>query len=491
MMQTKFAAGRKVVAAVVACVGVLLLLLPFVPPVDLPLVFLFAGRFHPLVLHFPIVLGLVALVTECIRYLFFRKTSVAITEWLLGLAVLSSWITVFAGYFLYASGEYSGDVIDRHFWSGAFAGAGLSAAFVLLMFQRITGRLYGAFIGVLLLTNGFIAYASHLGGTVTHGPDYLTEYWHLMKAKDDLNTTRTDDQLLLYADMVSPVLEARCVSCHNQQRAKGGLAMDGYARLFGAGDSNKPAIVAGSVVKSEAMSRIHLPLHDDEHMPPEGKSPLTTDEIALLTFWIGSGASDTARVANARGIDSIRQTLDRLAPELKKYELRRAATRSKDAAVAAALQQLQSTVGISVMRDSLQDEYRFVIRSMVPPHRITGESLREMAPYYPYFSRVSLPSSGIDDDLLYYLAQMTNVKNLYLQKNAIDGSGLIHLAKLPALEVLNISYTRLDDRHALDLLNFPALKKVYLFRTNVSGEVIKAIERYRPSLEILEEEGPY
>jgi uncharacterized membrane protein len=490
MTEIKLAARRKVVALVVVMAGAVLLVLPFTSPGGAPLIFLFLGRFHPLVLHFPIVLSLLALLVEVSRRFFFRRITVVATEVLLGAATVSSWVTIAAGYFLYASGEYSGDVILQHFWAGTLAGTGLSVALGLLLYYHTTGRLYGIFMGTLLLTNGAVAYASHLGGTVTHGQEYLVEYLHMMQAADP-QTARSDEELLLYADMVAPVLEARCVSCHNGQRAKGGLAMDGYSKLFGAGDSNRPAVVRGSLSKSEAIARMHLPLDDDEHMPPSGKSPLTTDELTLLKFWIAQGASDTARVWTVRGNDSMRVALDRLVPELRKYQLRTAVNRAKDAQAFDGLSLLAPSIGLQVSRDSLAEGTRLQLTTAMPPRLMTGEHMRELAPYYLYFSKVSLVSSGVEDDLLYYIAQMSNVRSLLLQKNAIDGSGLVYLSTMPGLEVLNLSFTRVDDRHALELLKFPTLKKVYLYRTNVSPDVIEAIKRYRPGLEILEEEGPY
>ncbi|MEJ1241807.1 c-type cytochrome domain-containing protein [Chryseolinea sp. T2] len=489
MTQTRFAAIRKWISIAVALVGVGLLVLPFTSLSKVPLLFLFVGRLHPLVLHFPIVASLLALGIEVSRLTVLKRLPIIFTEILVAIATVSSWITIGAGYFLYASGDYSGETIAQHFWAGTLSGTGLSIALSLLLYYHITGRLYAAFLATLALTNAAVAYASHLGGTVTHGQEYLVEYLDMMRAQDNY-VQRSESELLLYADMVSPVLESRCASCHNQQRAKGGLALDRYQQLFGAGDSNKPAIVPGSESRSEALIRIHLPLNDDEHMPPEGKSPLTADEIALLTYWIKSGASDTSRVWTARGVDTIRASLDRLAPELQKYQLRMAVSREKNASTYEQLISMAPALGLIISRDSLNDG-QLHLGSTVPPHRLTDESLHKLAPYYSEFSGLSLPSSGLEDDDLYYLAQMVNVKAMYLQKNALEGSGLIYLSKMPALETLNLSYTRLDDRHALELLKFPVLKKVYLFRTNVSADVIRAIRRNRPGLELLQEEGPY
>lgn len=73
----------------------------------------------------------------------------------------------------------------------------------------------------------------------------------------------------------------------------------------------------------------------------------------------------------------------------------------------------------------------------------------------------------------------------------VDGSGLIYLQQLKNLEVLNLSYTKTDDKAAIDLLKIPNLKKVYLFQTQVSRQVVEALQKNKPGLEIFLEEGPY
>ena len=44
--------------------AMLMLALPIMPAVEMPLILLFIGRFHPMFLHFPIVLIFMALVFE-------------------------------------------------------------------------------------------------------------------------------------------------------------------------------------------------------------------------------------------------------------------------------------------------------------------------------------------------------------------------------------------------------------------------------------------
>jgi len=155
------------------------------------------------------------------------------------------------------------------------------------------------------------------------------------------------------------------------------------------------------------------------------------------------------------------------------------------------LEEVANKLSISIELDSLSDENYFTLAMKFPPAPFSNDQFRELMPYFHVFSKVSLTSSGIDDDGLYYIGQMINLKQLYLQKTNLDGSGLIYLQNLPNLETLNLSFTKVDDKAAIDLLKIPNLRAVYLYRTNTSKEVVDALGKNRAGLKILMEEGPY
>ena len=53
------------------------------------------------------------------------------------------------------------------------------------------------------------------------------------------------------------------------------------------------------------LRRIHLPLEEKKHMPPQGKPQLTDDEIVILRHWIQKGADFKMRVAELPTNDSL------------------------------------------------------------------------------------------------------------------------------------------------------------------------------------------
>ncbi len=87
---------------------------------------------------------------------------------------------------------------------------------------------------------------------------------------------------------IQPLLEARCLECHQGGKAKGGLHLDARHTALKGGKSDGPSIVPGKAAESPLLKRI-LSNDEDEQMPPKGNR-LSSNEIKLLEQWINEGA---------------------------------------------------------------------------------------------------------------------------------------------------------------------------------------------------------
>ena len=87
---------------------------------------------------------------------------------------------------------------------------------------------------------------------------------------------------------VRPVLVEHCYKCHSDQgkNPKGGLRVDGRARLLAGGDGG-PAIVPGDPDKSPLIRAVRY-TDPDLLMPPKGKLPRAA--VADLEAWVKAGA---------------------------------------------------------------------------------------------------------------------------------------------------------------------------------------------------------
>ncbi|BCX49282.1 hypothetical protein HAHE_31900 [Haloferula helveola] len=88
---------------------------------------------------------------------------------------------------------------------------------------------------------------------------------------------------------IQPILESNCVRCHKEGKAKGNLRMETHAAMMEGGDEGF-TIVPGKPDESELILRTHLRPIDEGFMPDEGQA-LTSEQLALLTEWVRTGAN--------------------------------------------------------------------------------------------------------------------------------------------------------------------------------------------------------
>ncbi len=87
---------------------------------------------------------------------------------------------------------------------------------------------------------------------------------------------------------VQPILESRCLECHQGGKAKGDLHLDSRLTALKGGASGEPALVPGQPDHSQLLQRI-LSTDPDEQMPPKGPR-LSRQETDTLAAWIRGGA---------------------------------------------------------------------------------------------------------------------------------------------------------------------------------------------------------
>src|SRR5580658_10567083 len=122
-----------------------------------------AGRLHPVILHFPIVL-----IVAYTIYLWFRPSPFA--GQLLLWSAFAAVITALAGVFLSKEGSYEGSAIQWHKWLGT-----LTALILLLLYlskdSAIVSVTRQKWLAILPLIA--VLAAGHFGGDVTHGAGYV------------------------------------------------------------------------------------------------------------------------------------------------------------------------------------------------------------------------------------------------------------------------------------------------------------------------------
>lgn len=438
---------------------------------------LFIGRFHPLVVHLPIGLLLLAAVLEWAPK--DRFATAARLGWITG--GISAALAVGCGWLLAGEGGY-GAGLGWHRWLGVLTMVmGLGGVYFIRRFPDLR-RWYG--LATLLL----VTVTGHLGGKLTHGERYLWEHAPAFVQKiagvDPNRDTGPDlsladpDSVGLYATFIRPVLDQKCVQCHNADKTNGGLRFDSLHYIREGGDGG-PLFVAGNALESEWLRRVTLPRSHAKAMPPKG-DPLTYTEIRLLAWWIDQGADPDTCIGALVVPEDIKALLQRD----YQFETRKRpyVERLQLAPVdPAALEQLKAA-GWAVQPVARNSG---ALKLGISPGKLLSEgAFGLLEPVAKNIVWVDLEGAEISNEQLSILGKMPNLVQLRLQKSTVTDEGIRQLVGLKRLESLNVYETRITDAALPYLEGLLTLQRLYLWQTQTTEAGVAALRAKRPGLDV-------
>jgi uncharacterized membrane protein len=252
----------------------------------------FLGRFHVLALHIPIGIIMAILVLEWLSRKDKYRHLQAASGFLWMAAAVSAILTVILGYMHFAEGGFTGPSALQHRNTGT-ALAIIVTVVAALRVSNFADNYKPVFFPAAILMVFLASIAGHYGGNLTHGSTYLVEYApQPIRALAGLAPRRAPVESYAaadpYLDLVDPMFQSRCTSCHNEDKREGDLDLTSYEGLMEGGE-NGAVIVARRPDFSDLYSRITLPSDDSAFMPAEGKTPLTEAQVEIIEWWIAAG----------------------------------------------------------------------------------------------------------------------------------------------------------------------------------------------------------
>jgi len=448
----------------------------------------FLGRFHPLFVHMPI--GFLFLAVALEWYESFKKTETKSKlipiAWFLG--GLSAAGAAFSGWWLGETGLYEEELLFSHRWLGI---ALVFVAFAGWWLKRKPNQ-YSSWVqhGINFLLLGMLFVEGHKGGNLTHGETYLTEYApepikNLLgpsSKKDSIPQFGNPDSVRVYADLVQPIFESKCVACHNNEIKRGGLNMShpDSLKLGGEGD---PIITGGDLEQSELFRRITLPPKNAKFMPPTNNA-LTYDEIKTVEWWIEQGAPFEGAVSSIEVNDNMKPVL------IRRYGLN---TEPRPWYETVQLKPLDSLQIVNLQ------EKGFTVKSLGAKNPLldvkysgtdlTKAQLAELEKVKDHVTWLSLAQTNVEDEWLSTVGKLPNLTRLQLEKTGISDNGVAQLSSLEHLEALNLYGTNVSDACLPDIQKIGSLKRVYLWETKVNAQTAKAISEGNEELKVIIGEG--
>lgn len=456
----------------------------------------FLGRFHPVILHLPIGIFSLILFQEILAMFTRYKPQSGLVPIFVGAA--SAVVAVLFGFMLYMGGGYElSELLEDHLWGGIIFAC---AAVLTLIFKAwpLPEMASKALYRVMIFGSvGVMTYASHDGASITHGEDYLVEYapdpirdflGYEPKPKDEPKPVKTLEEQIVYADIVQPILNKRCVECHKEGKSKGRFRMDTYELLVKGGKEGD-GIIPGNSLDSNIVYRCELPEDDDEHMPPESKTDIEDHELAVIKWWIDAGADPLKTVADLELTDEIRAAMAKLdlsidpgagktdTASLAKQDLPSDALLESVAALA------KDFPGGLTFESQASANLTFTAVSL--RGNLNDEVFSKLTTVIPNMVSMDLSSTSITDNSVKLLASAKGLRMIRLSETKISDAALDTLAGLKNLESINLYGTRVSDAGVEKLKSLTNLKRLYLWQTDVSEGAIGKLKEALPELEIV------
>lgn len=446
----------------------------------------FFGRFHPLLVHLPIGMLLLAFLFECLsareRYRALKSAVQPALFWGTLFAIASA----ISGYFLRQEGGYEEVLATRHQNAGI-----ATATFALILYvlrpkvkywmadpvrKRHVRILMFAPVMVLLLITG------HWGGSLTHGEDYLFAAVTMdaqadLDPADKIRTIASVPDAVLYRDVIQPIFEARCYDCHSSRKQKGDLRLD-REEFIAKGGKNGALFRDGPADSSLLFHRLVLPLEHEDHMPPNEKPQLSSSEITLIQYWIEERAEFDKPVAQFVKHDKIASIIE---------SMRQAPAASwipAETGKPAKAKSLENLANLGVNPMPLAENNHYLMVAFTGFKEVTDEQINALLEIRDQLVWLNMNNTRVTDAQLEGLARLTNLRVLYLNNTSVSDAGVAKLEPLTELRWLSLVGTNVTDQAVPILLKLRKLTDLFLFGTTVSETGIRELLDSREQLKV-------
>lgn len=431
------------------------------------------GRMHPLILHFPIVILLLAMLLEFFRFkpeyagnIFYRN----FLQGLLLIGALFAAVTVIMGLFLSKEEGYTGETLAWHKWTGAgifFLSSLIYGIRNARWYSSVTAR-----AGAMVTVAGLVL-TGHYGASLTHGANFI---WQPVSSQKQMGEVPLDEAVV-YTNVIRPIFEQKCTSCHNPEKIKGELILTDPQSILKGGKSGK-LIVPGNPQMSLLLQRVHLPMEEKKHMPPAGKAQLTAQEIALLSLWVKQRANFKQKLTELPETDSLRMLA-------ASYLQPKAGTEEYDFEAA----------DVETVR-ALNTDYRTILplarespALAVNIYNAAGYDVKqigEMGDIRKQVISLNLNKLPVKDADLKSITQFENLRRLDLNFTDVTAAGLKELAGLKHLHTVTLSGTKLTLSDLKGLLpQWKSVKRIAVWDTKLSAADVQQLQQAHRGMDII------
>lgn len=424
------------------------------------------GKFHPLLLHFPIVLSIVIAL-----YLIFTpagKITKNIEQPVLLINALMAVLVAITGLFLSKENSYAEDLLTQHQWGGV-AIALCSWALVIINHhykpfqenknQRIT-------IGLFLLI--LVIVFTHKGAQLTHGVDAISMPETTNTTADTTKIKVLDSTASVYEKAVQPILLDKCVGCHGPKKVKGNLLLDSKEHILKGGKHGSVLDLSGT---SSIIERIHLPLNEEKHMPPDGKPQLTHAELKILNDWISAGGDFNKKMLELNKADSLYILANTYQPPVEKNK--------KKANVGPDISEYNTNY--------CNVQYIYPGSSLIEVNFFQGsfydrEQLKKLDKIKEQIVSLNMQTMPLQKEDIAIIASFKQLEKLNLNYTGLNIKTIEPIKTLSKLKSLSIAGIEASANELNNLVNGSSIEKLHIWNTKIKQDQVQLIQSKNKNL---------
>jgi len=435
----------------------------------------FIGRFHPVLVHLPIGILLLAVLFHLLSYKKGFETLRPAIKISLLTGTTAAIASCISGWMLFSSGEYEEALVSTHQWLGIGLALVSVLAYFLMIRNSVLVKWLMPLIGLLILITG------HLGGSLTHGEDYLTQG---LSSGTNSNITvkpiANVQQAIVYTDIVQPILQSKCYSCHGPAKQKGKLRLDEPPFIDKGGEEGK-VLIAGNAGESEMIKRLLLPLDNKDHMPPKQKTQLTKAEIELLSWWVASGADYHKKTAELDQPVKIKPFLTALQTGIaatNDIAISDVPEEKVDKAPDDVIMKLRD---LNVAINPVSQNNHYLMVSFVAVDSVTAQHTQLLQQLGKQVAWLKLGNTKINDSVLSVVGKLPSLTKLFLNNSNVTDRNLVHLNHLSKLQYLNLSSTSVTAAGIKNVTGLKNLRRLYVYKTGMDADALGYLKKTFPS----------
>ena len=444
----------------------------------------FIGHFHPVVVHLPIGILLFAFILELISL----KSKTNFTQAIFIATLLGTFFAIISatlGWLLSLDGGYDEKLLNNHQYAGWIL-CFLCIALVIVkkffhahtFFNRLNTLLWSIIIVLLFLVG-------HYGGSITHGADYLSldvsmGNKEVKKALsiDSISALPPEKQAQVstYEGFIYPLLDAKCIQCHNSEKKKGNLQLTSIDLILKGGKKG-PALTAYNANQSLMIQRMLLDPSNDKHMPPKGKPQFNNKEINLIYWWVQHGASVNDKIGIALLNDTVKNLIaSKIVPAFPTLSL--PVTGLVDS------NQLNGLKQLGLIVSPIAKGVGYVDVSAMNASLLNDVQLQKISILDSHLVWLNLANTKITNKLIATIANCKNLLKLNLAHTSINDDAIRLLQPFSKLNYLNIVSTAVTDKGLAQLQPSQNLKAIYCWNTKITQQGVDAFKKRYPSIQI-------